>query len=287
MADSGLMTDSGLMADSGEIRRVAVIGDVAGHVEELRRELRRLGADRHTGALPPGLTVIQVGDLIHRGPDSDAVVALVDRYLAEQPEQWIQLIGNHEAHYLRRPVFEWHERIGDGAVATIRRWWARGQVAIAAAVRGGEEDFLVTHAGLTEDFWRRMLAAPTTAAAAAAAINGLIGTNDDALFRPGRMLVGARIRRTAGPVWAAIGTEVIPSWLNTEMPFSQVHGHTSLYDWRHGHFRATAAVARLSVVDQDAKHVTTRLHGGRIIGVDPGHDRQPQQPWRAWEAVLG
>lgn len=40
--------------------RVAVIGDVGGHVEELRRELRSLGASE-TGVLPDDLVVIQVG----------------------------------------------------------------------------------------------------------------------------------------------------------------------------------------------------------------------------------
>ena len=55
--------------------RVAVVGDVAGHLDELRTELRRLGADGGTGRLPDDLTIIQVGDLVHRGPASDAVVA--------------------------------------------------------------------------------------------------------------------------------------------------------------------------------------------------------------------
>lgn len=40
--------------------RVAVIGDVGGHVKELRRELRALGASE-TGVLPDDLVVIQVG----------------------------------------------------------------------------------------------------------------------------------------------------------------------------------------------------------------------------------
>ena len=42
--------------------RVAVIGDVGGHLAELRRELVRLGADQETGELPADLTIVQVGD---------------------------------------------------------------------------------------------------------------------------------------------------------------------------------------------------------------------------------
>ena len=43
--------------------------------------------------------------------DGDSVGELVDRYLREQPDRWVQLVGNHEAHYLRRPVFAWPEQI--------------------------------------------------------------------------------------------------------------------------------------------------------------------------------
>ena len=84
---------------------MAVVGDIGGHVDELHRELGRLGADPQTGRLPDDLTVVQVGDLVHRGPDSERVIALVDRYLREQPGQWVQLLGNHEAHYV--PAESW------------------------------------------------------------------------------------------------------------------------------------------------------------------------------------
>ena len=67
------MTGSVPAPPPGSIRRVAVIGDVAGHLDELQTELVRLGADGATLELPAGLQVIQVGDLIHRGPDSAGV----------------------------------------------------------------------------------------------------------------------------------------------------------------------------------------------------------------------
>ena len=93
--------------------RVAVIGDVGGHLSELRRELVRLGADEETGELPADLTIVQVGDLVHRGPDSAGVVRLVDRHLRARPGQWIQLVGNHEAQYLTAPAFAWPERLDE------------------------------------------------------------------------------------------------------------------------------------------------------------------------------
>jgi hypothetical protein len=39
------------------------------------------------------------------------VVALVDGDLTRRPMHRVQLVGNHEARYLRDPVFDWPERI--------------------------------------------------------------------------------------------------------------------------------------------------------------------------------
>lgn len=263
--------------------RVAVIGDVTGHAEELRAELVRLGASGSPARLPPDLVVIQVGDLIHRGPDSDGVVALVDRYLTDQPGQWIQLVGNHEAHYLRRPVFDWPERISEQSSYVLRGWWADGQMRVAASVRTGTEDFLVTHAGLTAGFWRDVLAAPRDVDQAAAELNALVGAHDDELFRPGHLLRGRRGNRAAGPIWAAAATELVPSWLGRSLPFSQIHGHTSIADWPDGRVRASAEIAALTTTDPAACHAVVNLDGGRIIGIDPGHGQEAQRPWRAWE----
>jgi hypothetical protein len=264
--------------------RVAVIGDIAGHIDELRIELRRLGADSRTGRLPDDLTIVQVGDLVHRGPASDAVVALVDGYLTDQPTQWVQLVGNHEAQYLRDPVFEWPERISDRSSETLRRWWAAGQMRVATWVRDDAETFLITHAGVTADFWRGPLAAPSTAEQAAITLNSMIGAGDRVLFRAGAMLHGRRPAPGAGPVWAETATELLPGWMATTLPFSQIHGHGSIFDWQRRRFRAADDVARLTVLDEEAKHETTVLAGGRIVGIDPGHGSLPRLPWRAWEA---
>src|SRR5215470_18849911 len=118
------------MWPGGAVGRVAVIGDVGGHADQLREALARLGTDgdeprlpggaqaepgfggaEHPPRLPEGLTVIQVGDLVDRGPDSTGVLDLVGRYLEEQPDQWIQLAGNHEAQYLPGGTPFWRERL--------------------------------------------------------------------------------------------------------------------------------------------------------------------------------
>ncbi|MCW2809753.1 MAG: Calcineurin-like phosphoesterase [Friedmanniella sp.] len=267
-------------------RRVAVVGDVAGHLEDLRAELVRLGADPETGELPDDLTVIQVGDLVHRGPDSDGVVSLVDHYLTTQPRSWIQLVGNHEAQYLREPAFTWPEQLSEASAAALRRWWATGQMRVAASVSSGTEQVLVTHAGLTADFWRDILGSLPQAATVEAALNSLIGEHDAVLFRSGQMLGGGRADRRAGPTWAATATELVPSWVGEALPFSQVHGHSSVYDWQARAFAGPAAIAQLTTLDAQAKHATVTLTGGRIVGVDPGHGRRPQRPWRSWELAM-
>ena len=266
-------------------RRVAVIGDVGGHLDELVAELRRLGADPATGALPPDLVVIQVGDLVHRGPRSVAVVELVDRYLTEVPDQWLQLVGNHEAQYLREPAFSWPEELPAGTAATLRRWWDSGQLRVAAAVVSRGESFLVTHAGLTAGFWRTVLDADGDVRQAVAGLNALPRGRRDVVFRAGELL-GRRRSSAAGPLWAVASTELVPSWADTKMPFSQVHGHTSVYDWTERRLRGGPELTATTEVDEEAKHTVVTLRGGRIIGVDPGHGEEPRTPWRSWELTL-
>ena len=97
-------------ADRPPEGRVALFGDVGGQAVELRSALVRLGADPETLALPADLTVVQVGDLIHRGPDSPGAVDIARTVMTAQPKQWVQLVGNHEAQYLAPPRFHWPER---------------------------------------------------------------------------------------------------------------------------------------------------------------------------------
>lgn len=263
--------------------RVAVIGDVGGHLEPLRRELVRLGADPASLRLPADLTVVQVGDLVHRGPDSGGVVALVDHLLDMAPRQWVQLVGNHEAQYVREPAFDWPERLDPSAVARLRHWWATGRMRVAAAVTAGDEPWLITHAGLTVGFWREALGAPTSAGHAAAAINSFIGTHDDVLFHAGEMLGGGDPDPTAGPVWAAAGSELLPGWFAApdELPFSQVYGHSTVVDWRRRRLLCADDVAALVELDVERAHVGAAVGSHRIVGVDPKHGKKAHSPWEA------
>lgn len=268
---------------TGALARVAVLGDVSGHLFTLRAELSRLGVpDDGAGPIPADLTIVQVGDLVHRGPDSDAVVELVDHHLSATPRRWVQLVGNHEAFYLRRQQFSWSSRVGRPAARTLRRWWRSGAMRSAAAIEGNGEWFLITHAGMTRDFWAVVLGSPATASATAARINDLARTRPRALFRPGAAMAWRRPNPLVGPIWTLSSAELLPSWIDHPMLFSQVHGHSSLVDWRTGAFRdpSVAGDPRISV-DAAAKHVTVSLTGGRLIGIDPGDSALALDEWRS------
>jgi hypothetical protein len=260
--------------------RVAVIGDVGGHLDTLTDELRRLGVGSD-GRIPNGLTVIQVGDLIHRGPDSEAVVALVDRYLRHQPQQWIQLMGNHEAYYLHPAAFEWPDPVDASTVRLLKQWWRRGMLLIAAGIRTETESFLVTHAGVTGPLWQSLLGGQPSVQAAAWALNGAEAHNA-ATFASGCLVDSCRPNPYAGPIWASTSRELIPSWNGIALPFSQIHGHDSLIDWRTRSTRSTRHSSMRVFADYGAKHEVIELGGGRIIGVDPCHQSIPSSAWRAF-----
>ncbi|MFQ1003983.1 metallophosphoesterase [Modestobacter sp. SSW1-42] len=265
--------------------RVAVIGDIGGHLPQLTQALVRLGAEPDTCHLPDDLQVVQVGDLVHRGPDSAGVVALVDRLLADQPGQWHQLAGNHEGQYVETPAFDWPEVLPAAVPETLRRWWATGRMRVAAAVTLGDgEQVLVTHAGLTSGLHRR-LGRPRTADAAARSLNGLRDADPATLWRAGAMLGGGAPDLSAGPMWAEAGAELAASWvadevLGVRMPFTQVHGHSSVVTVQRGEplLRAPELRDRIQVQLTD-RHVAISAADGLLLGIDPGFGRTAHRNW--------
>ena len=250
--------------------RIAVIGDVGGHFGPLVHLLGELGV--RFGAeidWPDYLHVIQVGDLVHRGPASAEVVGLVAGLL--ERGVWTQIVGNHEQLYVDRPVFGWNEVIEETAQEQLRGWWADGRLQAAAAVTDGSgEEWLITHAGLTAGFWRQGLGAPDSAEATLEALKDAAA--DSALWHPGTMLLGVD-DDNAGPVWAAAGTEVYPSWprLEAELPFNQIHGHSSAFDWNRSQWSAESWVQSQIRLDLNHRHATFEHAGRQIVGIDPCH----------------
>jgi hypothetical protein len=258
--------------------RIVVIGDIGGHPDHLHRALTGIGVHGPRGALPDDVTVIQVGDLVDRGPDSAGVLRLVEHYLGTQPERWIQLAGNHEAQYLPGGVAFWREKLSDADADTLRAWWSDGRLQVAAAVRTADgDDVLLTHAGLTVDAWRE-LGEPMTAASAAFALNArpepLIWLGD-----------GFRTDSIAGPLWAEAGWELYEAWMEFYsgggfVAFGQVHGHSSIVGFDDRSWRCPGRVRQRAAVDWDARHVRVRIGGRVFTGIDPKLGRTGAASWR-------
>jgi len=238
--------------------RIVVVGDVGGFPQQLATAVTGLIDDEDT-------VVVQVGDLVDRGPDSSGVLAFVAERLAVAPARWVQLIGNHESQYLDGDPF-WPEPLAEPDVTLLRGWWLRDQVKVAAALRtAGGEEFLLTHAALTDKAWRE-LGAPVTAGTAADLLN----------TRPEELLLDDR-----GPLWAEAGPDVYESWLHADQPppFSQLHGHSTIVDFGRRAWVCGERIRQRATVDWVARHTFTRISGARFVGVDPRHGRAGAPQW--------
>jgi hypothetical protein len=257
--------------------RIAVIGDIGGHPDQLHQALTMVGV-AGDGRLPDDLTVVQVGDLVHRGPDSAGVLAIVRGYLEDQPEQWIQLAGNHESQYLPGGTSFWPDHLNSAGAHLLRAWWADGRLRVAAAVRTPDlGDLLITHAGLTVGAWRALGEPPTAAAAA-----DLLNQRPEPLIWSGN---GSAIDTAAGPLWAEAGWELYEAWMGYHaqggmIPFNQVHGHSSIAIYRDRTWRCPGRVRQRATADWEARQVRVRIGGRVFICVDPKHGRQGAPRWR-------
>jgi hypothetical protein len=240
------------------VARIVVVGDVGGCLRQLAARVAGLTDDEET-------VVVQVGDLVDRGPDSTGVLAFVAERLAAAPARWIQLIGNHESQYLGGDPF-WPEVLAESDAALLRRWWLREEIRVAAALRTAEgEEILLSHAALTRDAWHE-LGAPVTAGTAADLLN----------TRPEELLWHDR-----GPLWAEAGPDVYESWLRAPEPppFSQLHGHSTVVDFRRRSWLCGERIRQRTTVDWSARHTFTRIGAARFIGVDPKHGRAGAPEW--------
>lgn len=258
--------------------RVVVIGDVGGHPGQLRRALSHVGARGEQLELPDDVIVVQVGDLVDRGPDSGGVLRLVGGYLDHQPGQWVQLVGNHEGQYLPGGTPFWPDPLSPADAQLLASWWEHGMMSVAAAVRTAEgEDLLVTHAGLTLGCWQE-IGEPMTAAAAARLLN----------YRPASLIWrggAVAVDRLAGPLWAEAGWELLEPWLGYYaaggfVPFGQIHGHSAIVRYTDQTWRSPGRVRQRATADWTARHVRVRIGGRVFIGVDPKHGRYGAASWQ-------
>jgi hypothetical protein len=128
------------------MQRTIVVGDLHGCIDELREVLRVAG-------YAPGDRVVSVGDLVAKGPDSQAVLQLL------REEGGLAVLGNHDVHVLRArertmkgepaKVKPEHQQVldtvtpADWAYLESRPFFVR-----LGAARAGEADTVVVHGGV-------------------------------------------------------------------------------------------------------------------------------------------
>lgn len=253
--------------------RTAVLGDIGGHRHFFEQVLTDLGVDLGCRTIPEGLTIIQVGDLVHKGPDSDQCVELADDLLFKNPGRYVQLVGNHEAHYLGGPHLYGRSGVEDVPVGTqeiLRNWWDTGCMRLASAVVTPDDPrgVLLTHGGLTAGLWRE-LGRPDTAVEAAHRINQLWADTEKA-FRPGALMTGV-VDYAAGVTCSRTGAELAASWLEeVAMPFNQVHGHEAAWWWPDNdwHTDCPDAVRTVATVDLVRRFCRVDIGDGWLLSVD-------------------
>lgn len=259
--------------------RIAVIGDIGGHSEELYACLVGLGVDPETLAFPDDLIVVQVGDLVHRGPDSHGVLEIVKKHIGTP--RWVQLVGNHECNELEEPIFQFEE-VDEEDRLLLRTWREIGLLKVATVIQDDSHGtILVTHAGLTSGYWR-LLGRPGAINVAGRLNRMLLSKAEDfaKLNMSGVMLGGGSPNYKAGPIWAHDGEEVVPSWLGEQdVPFHQVHGHTNMYHWGKGTFQASRSVVDVTNLDYDKRHTASRVGNKLIWGIDASLGKYAGVKW--------
>lgn len=209
---------------------VAVFGDVGGHARPFFKSLEMLGADPSIGSLPEGLAIVQLGDLIHKGKDSELIVNTVNKFIQRYPTRWVQLIGNHEMIHCPGGI-QWKTcSCSPVLVKTLQDWWMDSQMRIGTVIKHPADDLLpktktlITHAGVTYNNWERQSHSPE---------DWLRWAEDYEFYHlcQATGLLYKGLDFNAGPLWAVCDKEVYASWESHYMSFNQVHGHTAPFIW--------------------------------------------------------
>ncbi len=251
---------------------VFVFGDIGAHRDLFEESLKQLGCDTNRGIIPEDKAIVQVGDLIDRGPDSDGTVDLVERFI-ESP-QWIQLVGNHEGQYLGGVRFTTSRSNVDPSKETTRkllRWYRQNLLKHCVGVVSGGEPYLITHSGMTCYYWRETLGEKTDLSALVTTINQLpsrVFMEEGDSFDP-------NTDKEPGPIWSHCKM-VIQSWktalgLKIPMPVNQIHGHQALINWATLSRHPETAYQGPSVyIDSAARISNVEIGEKKIYQVDPG-----------------
>lgn len=282
--------------------RVALIGDIGGHVSVLEDCLRSLGVGPDY-AIPGDLVIVQVGDLVRcttgflRG--NRECVALAGHLLARNGgHRYVQLAGNHESAALGGPcrsTWVLDECVDDDIVSTLKSWWATGDMVLAhplvqvtsADASDTVGDVLVTHAGLTAARWDS-LGSPRSVIDAARLVNRDVGAPMAQVSRAGSLISG-EVGEMADTMWAEVNREFYLPWLGRrDAPFVQIHGHASPFNWATGSWwpDTPLEVRGATEISHQLRRTRTRFDNGfEAVSIDwMLGDGAP--PPRVWEVLV-
>lgn len=258
--------------------RVALIGDVGGQARCLHQALHNLGADLANRLLPADLTVVQVGDVVG-GTDEDLpLLESLMEWQERNPGRWVQLIGNWEARHLGGIEFGVRKasrgrELPAAGVALLQQLNRTGRLAWTAVVAtAAGNQVLVTHAGLTADWWAYHADHVADPVAVARRITALANAGSNVVHTAREMLGDESV--FVGPLWASCW-EVYRSWvIEGALPFGQVHGHSCGFRWPNRStmpgcwWEADPLIVEHLTAKVDRRHVWFELDGRRIVGID-------------------
>lgn len=259
----------------------AVFGDVGGHYIPFVNGLMALGVTVGENiqdlTIPKNLTIIQAGDLVHKGPHSDALVALADNMMKNNnhdPEKgtWVQLIGNHESMYIPGARVFWEFECNETSLLTINRWWKEKQAKLHYLIPQNEgKPFMVTHAGVGSYVYKATQRKKKGIQAFSEHLESLQpGRMMEASFA-GAMLYG-KLSAHAGVFWAESTREVYATWRDEESPFHQIHGHCPPYAWMQNKFwsQVPGIFQQEIILDKIKRHSLWENNGSAFYCLDPG-----------------
>ena len=247
---------------------IVLFGDASGWLKPLEDALQEHGASLLDCHIPKKTTIVHLGDLVHKGPDSDELVLLVNQIMEKYPEQWVQLMGNHELHHLSQQKF-WHGQISKKTVKTLKSWLKEEKLQAAYDAKG----WLATHGGVTSQFWKTYLKA-TEAKEAAEELNQLFREDFKLFQQHGEMLSTSHFPHymVPGPIWASCH-ELYSSWLvDPKFPMQQIHGHTRPFkNWnKTPDFDFRYNKEWLMDYSYKKKHIGTQIGKHKFYAIDPG-----------------
>ena len=288
------------------ITQYAIFPDIGGHINVFHNMLKHVGVDLTTLLIPEGMIIVQLGDLVHKGEESLDCVQLAYELKQKNGDKYIQVLGNHEAHYLGGSDLTGRagvKHVGVEAVALLTHMWSEGLMQAAYTASTVDGDVLFTHGGLTYSTWVKSGAGNAFETAnrlnsAGRRVTEILGTDiisgqgrpakndEDAaaghgdahldfelLFKEGKLLTGIVVP-DVGIIHPRTGSELAHSWLQQEpMPFNQIHGHETMKYWvgNDWHDDVPEYVKHLTIVDDVNRHTKLNVGDKYIWSVDPAY----------------